>query len=171
MLGACNRHRDRRNQTTPLSLKPLLGGTVGRNRTCFSLVSYCVVMALAAALVFAIIIAGGSVALASHQNAAGDNGKEISPATSVEHAGTTFTGMITDSHCGARHMRKSNMTSAECARACFRKGASYVLIDGNRHYTLIGGEDSLGKLLGERAKVIGRRQDDAIIVDSAAPLM
>jgi hypothetical protein len=144
---------------------------VRRNRTWFSLLSYCVLMALAAALVFAIIIAGGSVALASHQNAASDEGKDVSPATPAPQAGTTFTGMITDSHCGARHMRRSNMTSAECARACFRKGASYVLIDGNRRYTLIGGEGSLDKLIGERAKVTGTLQDDAIVVDSAAPLL
>jgi len=144
---------------------------VRRNRTWFSLLSYCVLMALAAALVFAIIIAGGSVALASHQNAAADEGKDVSPATPAPQAGTTFTGMITDSHCGARHRRKSNMTSADCARACFRKGASYVLINGNRRYTLIGGEGSLDKLIGERAKVTGTLQDDAIVVDSAAPIL
>jgi len=144
---------------------------VRRNRTWFSLVSYCVVMALAAALVFAIVVAGGSVALASHQNAAAEDGKEVTQATPAPQAGAAFTGMITDSHCGARHLRRSNMTSAECARSCFRKGASYVLIDGNRRYTLIGGEGSLDKLVGERAKVIGTLQDGAIVVDSAAPLL
>jgi hypothetical protein len=144
---------------------------VRRNRTWFSLLSYCVLTALAAALVFAIIIAGGSVALASHQSAANKEGKDASPATPAPQAGTTFSGMITDSHCGARHMRRSNMTSAECARACFRKGASYVLIDGNRRYTLIGGEGALDKLIGERAKVTGTLQDDAIVVDSAAPIL
>jgi hypothetical protein len=143
---------------------------VRRNRTWFSLLSYCVLMALAAALVFAIIIAGGSVALASHQNAT-EEGKEVSPATPAPPAGTAFTGLITDSHCGARHMRKSNMSSADCARACFRKGASYVLVDGNRRYTLIGGEGALDKLVGERANVFGTLQDDAIVVDSAAPLL
>jgi hypothetical protein len=126
-------------------------------------------MALAAALVFAIIVAGGSVALASHQNAATEDGKGVAP--SAPQAGTTFTGMITDSHCGARHMRKSNMSSGDCARACFRKGASYVLVDGNRRYTLIGGEGALDKLVGERAKVVGTLQDDAIVVDSAAPIL
>jgi len=35
---------------------------------------------------------------------------------------------------------------------------------------LIGGEASLGKLAGERANVIGTRQGDAILVDSAAAL-
>ena len=142
-----------------------------RNRTWFSLVSYCVVMAFAAALVFAIIIAGGSVALASHQDAAAEGGKEVAPATPTQQAGVAITGMITDSHCGARHMRRSNMTSAECARACFRKGSSYVLVNGNRRYTLIGGEGAVDKLLGERARVIGTLQDDAIVVDSAAPLL
>jgi hypothetical protein len=143
---------------------------VRRNRTWFSLVSYCVLMALAAALVFAIIVAGGSVALASHQNAAVEDGKEVTPATPAPQAATAFTGMITDSHCGARHKRKSNMSSGDCARACFRKGASYVLVDGNRRYTLVGGEGALDKLVGERAKVTGTLQDDAIVVDSAAPL-
>ena len=141
-----------------------------QNRTWFSLLSYCVLICLAAALVFAIIVAGASVALASHQGVA-DDAKEPTPATTVAHGGTTFTGMISDSHCGARHMRKSNMTSTECARMCYRNGASYELVDGYRRYTLIGGENALGKLLGERAKVIGRLQDDTIIVDSAVPQM
>jgi hypothetical protein len=132
-------------------------------------------MALGAALVFAILIAGGSVALASHQGAteaavvADENVSQSNPASRV---GTKFTGMITDSHCGARHMRHSNMTPEECARACYRKGASYVLVDGDRRYTLIGGEEALDKLLGQRATVTGTRHDDyAILVDSAIPAL
>ena len=141
-----------------------------RNRTWLSLLSYCVLTGLAVALGFALVIAGGSVALASHQGV-GEDSKEMAPTTGAPQTGATFSGMITDSHCGARHMRKSNMTAAQCAEACYRKGASYILIDGNRRYTLIGGEGALSKLLGERAKVTGNLQDDTIIVDSAAPLM
>ena len=142
-----------------------------RNRTWFSLLSFCVLTALGAALALAVVIAGASVALASHQEAA-QEAQDVSAATPAPQVGAaTFTGMITDSHCGARHMRKSNMTSAECARACYRKGASYVLIDGSRRYTLIGGEESVGKLVGERAKITGSLQDDAIVVDSAAPTL
>lgn len=147
------------------------GGAVRRNRTWLSLLSYCVLTGLAVALGFALVIAGGSVALASHQDAIGEQSKQVSPATAAPRTGSTYTGMITDSHCGARHMRKSNMTAAQCTEACYRKGASYVLIDGTRRYTLIGGENALAKLLGERAKVIGNLQDDTIIVDSASPLM
>lgn len=141
-----------------------------KHRTWFSLLSYCVLTAFAAALAFALILAGGSVALASHQVGDSEEGSGVSQATPAPQAGTIkFTGMITDSHCGARHMRKSNMTSADCARACYRKGASYELVNGARHYTLIGGEPALDKLVGERASVTGNLQGDTIIVDSAAP--
>ena len=146
-----------------------------KNRTWFSLLSYCLLWSFGAALIFAVIIAGGSVALASHQGAtlAADGAEgNVAPATSTPQVGTKFTGMITDSHCGARHMRHSNMTPEECARACYRKGASYVLVDGDRRYTLIGGEGALGKLLGQRATVTGSRRDDnAILVDSAKPAL
>ncbi|HEV2699212.1 MAG TPA: hypothetical protein VGU90_14545 [Terriglobales bacterium] len=142
-----------------------------RHRTWFSLVSFCVVTVLGAALAFALIIAGGSVALASHQGAAAEETHELSADSSASHVATRFTGMITDSHCGARHMRKSNQNSADCARACYRKGASYVLVDGNRRYTLIGGDGALNKLVGERATVTGSLQDDAILVDSASPTL
>lgn len=135
-----------------------------------SLVSYCLFTAVAAGLLFAIIIAGASVALASHQSESPDQAEGPVPLSQPEHSGTEFTGMITDSHCGARHMRSSHQNSAECARACFRKGATYVLVDGDRRYMLIGGDSSIAKLAGERAHVVGTRQGDAIVVDSAAPI-
>src|SRR5437879_13611381 len=78
--------------------------------------------------------------------------------------------MITDSHCGARHLSNSHLGPAECARACVRKGASYVLVDGERRYTLTGGEDILGRLAGERVNVSGTRQGQTILVSSAAPV-
>jgi hypothetical protein len=43
-----------------------------------------------------------------------------------------------------------------------------VLVDGDRRYTLVGGEAALSKLAGERANVIGTRQGDAILVNSAS---
>ena len=145
-------------------------------RSWISLVGFCLGAAVVAALAFAIIVAGASVALARHrgetENGSGSSSNEgrDAPLTPLPQANATFTGMITDSHCGARHMRNSHQNSAECARACFRRGASYVLVDGDQRYTLVGGEESLGKLAGERAHVMGTRQGDAILVDSAAAL-
>ena len=142
-------------------------------RSWISLLGFCLLSVLAAALVFAIIVAGASVALASHQNAAEESAQNAVPAAPLSPAPSsakTFSGMITDSHCGARHMRTSRLNPAECARACFRKGASYILVDGDRRYTLVGGDESLSRLAGERANVLGTRQGDAILVDSATPL-
>jgi hypothetical protein len=126
-----------------------------------------------AALAFALIVAGGAVALASHQNSE-DPQKSPSmaqaPLTPVLVA-ATFNGMITDSYCGARHRKKSGQNSADCARACVRKGATYVLVDGDRRYRLTGGEDALDKLVGQRANVTGTRQGDTIAVNSAASIL
>jgi len=145
------------------------------NRSWISLVGYCLITVLAAALAFAVIVAGASVALASHQS---DNDaqssssavQETSPPASPERpAMATFTGMITDSYCGARHMRHTNLTPAECAASCIRSGASYVLVDGDRRYRLSGDRRSLSKLLGTRASISGTLQGDTIVVNSAAP--
>ena len=135
-----------------------------------SLLGFCVGAVVAASLGFATIVAGASVALASHQSdslAAGEV-TQVEPATPAPQAGTIFTGMVTDSHCGARHIRNSHQNSSECARMCFRRGASYVLVDGEHRYTLVGGEAELSKLAGERANVTGTRQGNAILVNSAA---
>ena len=142
------------------------------HRSWLSLLGFCLGAAVIAALAFAIVIAGASVALASHRSESGGEGeqRDVAPLTPSPQASTEFTGMITDSHCGARHMRNSHQNAAECARACFRRGASYVLVSGDQRYTLIGGEESLAKLAGERANVMGTRQGDAIMVDSAAAL-
>lgn len=142
-------------------------------RSWLSLIGFCLGTVLASALAFAAVIAGGSVALAGRQSqstepAQGSGSENMTPAVQV--SGTHFTGMVTDSHCGARHMRNSQQNASQCARACFRRGATYVLVDGDHRYTLIGSDGDLGKLAGERATIIGIRQGDAILVDSASPI-
>jgi hypothetical protein len=135
-----------------------------------SLLLSCTLMVFGAALAFAAIVAGGSVALAGHQRAQAEQGQHLAPATPGAGNGLTFSGMITDSRCGARHLRNSRQNSADCARACVRKGSTYVLVDGDRRYTLIGNDSALAKLAGERANVTGTRQGDSIIVDAASPI-
>jgi hypothetical protein len=150
-----------------LSTRPEDG--VNKQRSWVSLIGFCMGAVLVASLAIAAIIAGASVALASHRpEAVAEEGREVTPATPRPEASTTFTGMITDSHCGARHMRTSHQNAAECARACFRRGASYVLVDGDRRYMLVGGETVLSKLAGERVNIVGTRQGDAILVSSAS---
>ena len=143
-----------------------------RRRPLLSLLMFCVLTVVASALAFAVVIAGASVALASHQSTSTqlEDEQTLEPATRAETGGKTFSGMITDSHCGARHMRNTRQNSTDCARACVRKGATFVLVDGGHRYTLIGGDTVLAELAGQRANVTGTRQGDTIIVDAAAPI-
>lgn len=140
-----------------------------------SLLAHCTLLVAASALAFAIVIAGASVALAGHQGAVAEEAqaatpKGVAPLTQSPAIASSFSGMVTDSHCGARHKRNSKQNSIDCAHACVRKGATYVLVDGDRRYTLIGNDPALAQLAGERANITGTRQGDTIIVDTVAPV-
>ncbi len=45
----------------------------------------------------------------------------------------TFTGEVSDSMCGAKHMMSG---SAACTRACISKGSNYALVVGDKVYRL-----------------------------------
>jgi hypothetical protein len=125
-------------------------------------------MALGAALAFAVIVAAGSAALAGRQS---EEPQLTSPAApEAVPSGGVYEGVVTDSRCGARHLKNSHLSPAECARICVRQGASYVLVDGNRRYKLVGSEEALDKFAGQRIRISGTRQRETIQVSSAASL-
>ena len=134
-----------------------------------SLILFCTILVAGSALAFAVVIAGASVALASHQTTFAEESHSLEQASNAT-SDRTFSGMITDSHCGARHMRNTTQNAVECARGCVRKGAMYVLVDGSNRYTLIGGDSAVAQLAGQRATITGTRQGDTLLVDAAAPL-
>lgn len=136
-------------------------------RSWLSLLANCILLASGAAFAFAVVLAGASVALAGHEGPQSEESQAVAPLPQTSHSGSSFSGMITDSRCGARHMRNSHLNSTECARECVRRGASYILVDGDRRYTLIGNDFAISQLAGERAKITGTRQGDAIVVDAA----
>jgi hypothetical protein len=147
-------------------------------RSRLSLVTFCAVTLLIAALGSAVLLAGASMAFAVARPVAVENvnndpvllPESVQPpaAPPIDSEGnaarTTFSGMITDSRCGARHRRNSGKTSAECARACVRNGARYVLVDGEKIYALAGDSTQLEKLAGERVNLSGTLKDDTITV-------
>lgn len=138
------------------------------NRSWVSLIGSCFLMALGAAFAFAVIVAAGSAALAGRQ--ASDDPQLTSPAVPQTGAAGSYEGMVTDSRCGARHVKNSHLGTAECARECVRQGASYVLVDGNRRYKLVGSEQTLAKFAGQRIRISGARQGETIQVGSAMSL-
>ncbi|MGZ4732503.1 MAG: hypothetical protein ACXVZH_10210 [Terriglobales bacterium] len=155
-----------------------------------ALVAFCAVTTLSVALGFGILFAGGSAAFAVVQPSHASD--EIQPDTAglsqasdyedveaeasrssqlrqVDEGGASdkiFAGLITDSHCGARHSMKSGKSSAECARSCVRNGAHYVLVDGEKNHSLEGGSPQLEELAGERVEVVGMLEGDTIKVKS-----
>ena len=137
-------------------------------RSWISLIGTCILMALGAAFAFAVIVAAGSAALAGRQ--ASEDPQLTSPGTPKNAPASLYQGLVTDSRCGARHLKNSHLSPAECARSCVRQGASYVLVDGNRRYKLVGSEEALDKFAGQRIRVSGTRQGETIQVSSAASL-
>jgi hypothetical protein len=82
----------------------------------------------------------------------------------------TFTGEVSDSMCGAKHMMAGD--KAGCTRACVQKGSSYALVVGDKVYTLDTKDKAalaqLDKLAGQNAKVKGTANGDTIAVSSVA---
>jgi hypothetical protein len=79
-----------------------------------------------------------------------------------------LTGIISDAMCGASHMMEGK-TPAECTRECVKEGSKYVLVVGDKVYTLNGHEAELDKLAGEKAVVKGDVSGDKVQVQSVAP--
>jgi hypothetical protein len=141
---------------------------VKRNRPLFSLIGFCIVTVLAAALELAALFAAGTVAFAVASTPALSADDPVSPPTrmAVTAGGKTYVGLVTDDHCGARHEMESGESPSECTRMCVRNGAKYTLVDGESKYTLDGNTSDLEKLAGQRAKIVGTLAGTTIKVSS-----
>jgi hypothetical protein len=82
----------------------------------------------------------------------------------------TFTGVVSDSMCGAKHMMPGDPVA--CAHACLKQGSKYALVVGDKVYTLetsdTSATDQLDKLIGQKAKVSGTAEKDTIKVSSVS---
>jgi hypothetical protein len=82
--------------------------------------------------------------------------------------GKTFTGTVSDSMCGAKHVMAGD--DAGCARACVSKGSTYALVVGDKVYTLDTTDKdalaTLDKMAGTKVTVIGTEKDNTITVKS-----
>ena len=132
------------------------------------------------ALAFTVLLASVTVAFAvartvgaaspSHPATAPQG--ELSPTAIEEEPANSiidsFSGLVTDDHCGPRHDMGSGKSSADCARACVRNGAKFSLVDGDKNYSLDGDSQDLEKVSGLRVTLKGSLQGDTITVHSVA---
>ena len=65
----------------------------------------------------------------------------------------TFTGVITDTSCGAKHNMKDH-SDADCVKMCLKGSAQYALFDGQNVFKL-SDQKAPGKFAAQRVKVTG----------------
>ena len=78
----------------------------------------------------------------------------FAPAIQQAHAAQTFNGTVSDSMCEKKHMMPGK-TPAECIADCVKAGSTYVLVTGDKVYTLSGKPQSIAKFAGKHVSVQG----------------
>ncbi len=79
----------------------------------------------------------------------------------------TWTGVVSDSSCGAKHSEAS-AEAAACASKCVAGGAKYVLVSQGKVYQL-DAQDKFADYAGKSVKVTGTLKDDVITVSAVEP--
>jgi len=150
---------------------------LSRKRSWFALITFCATAAIVVALALTVLLASVTVAFAVARTVGTASTSqpttaeaELSPTAIEEGAAdaviNSFSGLVTDDHCGPRHDMGSGKSSADCARACVRNGARFSLVDGDKNYALDGNSQQLEKVSGLRVTVQGSLQGDTILVRS-----
>ena len=102
--------------------------------------------------------------------AAGAAAKEADPAQAEQSSATrpaatrpaaisaqTYEGIISDGRCGAKHSARLSRMAADCTLLCVRDGEQFVLVNGDKMYTLEGDPVALKHAAGERVRIVGTR--------------
>lgn len=88
------------------------------------------------------------------------------PAQPAQTPEQTYEGMVTDTHCGARHEAAIDKTASDCTRACVHAGAQFALVNTDKIYILTGDLETLKRSAGRRSKIVGMLNGDTITVSS-----
>ena len=78
----------------------------------------------------------------------------------------SYEGMITDTHCGAKHSAAIGLAAADCTRVCVHGGEHFVLVDTDKLYMLEGDTEAVKRMAGQRARIAGILNGDRISVSS-----
>jgi Protein of unknown function (DUF5818) len=78
---------------------------------------------------------------------------------------STFTGVVSDSHCGAKHSTAGDAATG-CVKGCIKGGASYVLVTSDGKVYQLDNQDKFKDYAGQSVKVMGTANGESISVDS-----
>ena len=85
-------------------------------------------------------------------------------ATIQSYAATqTLNGIVSDSMCGKKHMMPGK-SDAECVKECVKAGSKYVLVVGEKTFTLNGTVATVASFAGKHVQVKGDVNQNAINV-------
>lgn len=79
----------------------------------------------------------------------------------------TWTGKISDEHCGAKHkqMEGKKMSDRECTEVCVKDGAKYVFVAKDKVYQIADQKDAaLATHAGHTVLLTGEMKGDTITV-------
>ena len=92
-------------------------------------------------------------------------------AGSASAAEKTWTGKISDSMCGATHMKmsaehgKTKMSDRDCTMACIKEGGKYVFVSAGKVYKIENQDfGSLAEHAGHTVKMTGEMTGDSLKV-------
>ena len=132
------------------------------NRSWQRLIAFLAIITIASSLACAAVLAGFTVAIADSESSQIPDDQPGS-ADILQ----TFTGMLTDMHCGSRHM-DSEHNAAGCVRMCVRNGSPYKIVDGDKNYELAGNLSQLDQFAGQRVTLSGVLDGSTIKVSSVS---
>ncbi len=130
-----------------------------KKHSWIALIIFCTATTVITALVLAIVFASATVVYSMAQSA------EPPGQSGISVPAQTFSGVITDAHCGAKH-KLADKSPAECTRICVKNGSKYVLVNGDKMYALHGDIVELNRVAGERVTITGMLAGNSIQISS-----
>lgn len=130
-----------------------------------------------AVLSFAVCVLAFSVASPSPRKDAGARAETpaaTAPESQSEQVSSqtvqteSYEGIITDTHCGAKHSAAVGLGAADCTRTCVHSGEHFALVDGDTAYALKGDEAALKRAAGQRVQIGGTLTGHTISVASVS---
>ncbi|HUY13314.1 MAG TPA: hypothetical protein VMX16_06755 [Terriglobia bacterium] len=89
-------------------------------------------------------------------------------AAPTQTAGLSWTGVVSDSNCRAKHSTASD-EAAHCVSQCVARGAKYVLVSSGNVFQVIP-QDQLADYAGKSVTVQGSLRGDTITVTTVSPV-
>jgi len=86
----------------------------------------------------------------------------------TQRDGLSWTGVVSDSNCGAKHARPSDQ-AAQCVSQCVASGAKYVLVSGGSVFQ-VDPQNQLAAYAGKSITVQGSLRGDTITVATVSPV-